>query len=178
MAGDRRRKIEYSLDETVQTVDLDKLIGRKTTAAEKETFVTLAIERIIERTQSGVDINGNSFAEYSEDYADKKGVDVSEVDLTLMGDMLLSIKRFPDRKNVKFGINDDKEAKKSFNHNTGDTLKKRTFFGLTVSEQKQIANAIKNAKDKPTTVRQAREQRELTLREAIDAIQLVRDDDG
>lgn len=178
MAGDRRRKIVYEMDETSQEIDIDRLLGRKASAAEREAFVSLAIERIIERTQSGQDINGRELAEYSEDYADKKGVDPSEVDMTLMGDMLLSIKRLSNRDKLKFGITDDLEAKKSYNHNTGDTLKKRTFFGLTSQEQKEIANSIKRSPSTPGTVREVRRQRELTLKEALESIRLDRDDDG
>lgn len=176
MAGDKRRKITYELDRTFQEVDLERLLGRKPTRVERELFVNVAIERIIERTQSGIDINGRAFKKYSEDYAQKKGVDISDVDMTLLGDMLLSIKRFPGRDKLIFGIDDDKEAKKSYNHNTGDTLPKRTFFGLTKEEQKGIAEAIKNRAEKPTTVREARRERELTLREAIEAIRVNREE--
>lgn len=176
MAGDKRRKITYELDETSQEVDLEKLLGRKPNRVENELFVNLAIETIIGRTQSGVDINGRDFADYSEKYAQKKGVDESDVDMTLLGDMLLSIKRFKGREKLTFGIDNDKEAKKSFNHNTGDTLKKRTFFGLTKGEQERIAKLIKEREEKPRTVKEAKKERELSLRDAIESI-VIRNED-
>jgi len=86
--------------------------------------------------------------------------------------MLLSIKRLRGRDKLTFGIENEDEAKKSYNHNTGDTLPKRTFFGLTKQEQKQIAESLKKKTDKPATVREARQERELTLREAIEALTL------
>lgn len=50
------------------------------------------ITHIIGRTMAGFDKNNEKFARYTKDYAEKKGVGRSDVDLLLSGEMLESLK--------------------------------------------------------------------------------------
>lgn len=51
----------------------------------------VVIDHIINRSAAGLDKNDKKFPKYSKDYAEKKGVGVSDVDLILEGEMLESI---------------------------------------------------------------------------------------
>lgn len=122
---------------------MTELLGRNPSDNELESFATEAINYMIERTQSGHDIKGDKFKAYTEDYADKKGVSRGDVDLTLFGDMLSSIVSDFQGDEVIIQMAGDLEIKKAYNHNVGDTLPKRTFFGLTRDEAKNIAEKIR-----------------------------------
>lgn len=95
------------------------------------------IEKIIKRTESGVDVKGKPFAKYSPNYiksAPFKAFDKSkgEVNLELSGDMLGLMDIVGESRNsVTIGWGDEDQIPKAFNHITGDTVKKRDFFGLT-----------------------------------------------
>jgi len=51
---------------------------------------------------------------------------------------------------VKIGFTDELETKKAFNHNSGDTVPKRQFFGITEKEvnaiKKEFASELKEKK--------------------------------
>lgn len=126
-----------------QKINLRNLLGRKPTSEEKVLFAELAIERINNRTLDGKDVNGKKFTKYSKDYAAKKGVTRSAVDLFLDGDMLDSIDLLAEtRDTVVIGIDGGVDALKSDNHNNGVTLPKREFFGITKKEAESIAKDI------------------------------------
>ena len=145
---DDTRKISYSKRQTSQEINLKDVLGRKPTPEEKSRFVEEAVDRIINRTQSGKQLTNVNFKRYSEEYAEQKGVSPSDVDMTLLGDMLESVKELSARGNkVRYGIDGGVDAKKSFNHNTGDTLPKRTWFGLTKKEAKEIGQRIKSEEE-------------------------------
>lgn len=134
-------KPKYSLSEISQEIDLEEVLGRRVSEVEARQFIDDAINLIIERTQSGEDINGKSFKEYSKDYAEFKGVSRGAVDLTLMGDMLAAVNGENEGTRVRLFIESD-QVPKAYNHNVGDTLPKRTFFGLTNSEIESIAGGL------------------------------------
>ena len=133
-------KDNFSIDKMSQEIDLGEILGRAPTQNEIAAFQEEAIEKIIERTQSSKDIDGRKFTKYSAAYAEEKGSD--KVDLTLMGDMLLSV----DARNrggvIELFIDDDLNTKKGYNHQVGDTLPKRTWFGLNAKEADEIAKRI------------------------------------
>lgn len=134
-------KPKYSLDEVSQEIDLEEILGRVPSEVEARQFIDDAINLIIERTQSGEDINGRRFKAYSEEYAKIKGTSRGDVDLTLMGDMLAGINADFERGKVKLFMEPD-QVPKAYNHNVGDTLPKRTFFGLTNSEIESLAGGL------------------------------------
>ena len=134
-----------------QTIDLEELLGRRPTASESSAFEIELLEKIIGRTQDGKDVNGKSFINYTEEYAETKGVSRSDVDLTLFGDMLLSMETSSSKGKIDLTI-EGEEAAKAYGHVSGfkghPTIKngpKRDFFGVSDREAKQIANNIKEA---------------------------------
>jgi len=108
----------------------------------KQRFIERAVETINDRTQAGTSITGKSFRKYSKAYAKEKGQ--SNVDLLLTGSMLSNTtgEDFSRDKVKLFVGGSDTETLKSFNHNVGDTLPKRTYFGLQQQEAKAIAREI------------------------------------
>lgn len=148
-----KRKI--AKNEVSQTINLKEFFGRNVSSDEKSRFISEAINRIIERTQDGKSIDNRSFKNYTKEYAEKKGVSRSAVDLTLLGDMLLSINSEQQRTNVvKLKIDESNQAAKAFAHSTGfqghPRIKngpKRDFFGLSKDEAQSIADRVKNNDD-------------------------------
>lgn len=143
-------KREVSQQKILQEIDLRDFYDRAPTQDEKQAFAQEAIERIIERTQAGEDINGRSFRGYTKEYAELKGVGRNEVDLTLFGDMLLSIQPRFEGDKVIIEIPRE-ETDKSYGHLSGfkghPTIKngpKRDFFGLNRDEAESIAESVKS----------------------------------
>jgi len=138
--------LNVSLDELSQEVDLASYLGRKPTANEKTAFAELAQAEIESRTLDGKTINGGKFKKYTKKYADLKGVTRDSVDLFLDGDMLDGIGRRKSKEKastVFIQMKKGLQTKKGFNHNTGDTVPRREFFGLTNQEAQGIANSVK-----------------------------------
>lgn len=143
-------RVQKSETEISQTIRLDEILGRPPTQLEKQRFLEEAVERIIERTQSGVDRNGKQFRQYTKEYAEEKGVSRGDVDLTLFGDMLLSIQGEESGNSVQLKI-EGEEAAKAYGHITGfrghptipNGKYKRDFFGLTEDEAQAIAESIR-----------------------------------
>lgn len=147
MAEFAKGVLKEDIGEVSQSIDLASYLNRKPTPEEKQAFAEAAIEKIRQRTLSNQDVNGDKFEQYSKEYADKKGVSRSSVDLFLEGDMLNSLNRNKsgERVNeVKIKVKGKLNTLKSHNHQTGQTLPQRRWFGLLESEAKEIANAIKN----------------------------------
>jgi hypothetical protein len=134
-------KPKLSLSEVSQEIDLSEVLGRTPTDVEAREFLDQAIDLIIERTQSGVDINGRDFVRYSEDYAEFKGVSRGDVDMTLTSAMLAGINGEADGTRVKIFVEPD-QVPKAFNHCKGDTLPRRNFFGLNTEEIETIASSL------------------------------------
>lgn len=130
-----------SLDELSQEIDLTRYVDGELTDEAKETFALAAIERINQRTLDGNNIHGRKFKKYSKDYAAKKGVSRDSVDMFLEGDMLNSLDYELTDNGVKIKIGES-ETPKAFNHQTGDTLPKRQFFGLIGQEVRDIASEL------------------------------------
>lgn len=123
------------------------MLGKTPTELQRKQFKELIVERIVSRTLNGEDINGETFTKYSEAYAKKKGVDPESVDLFLEGDMLPSIDEIEGRQPnmVKIAVIGKNENLKAYNHNIGDTLPQRTFFGVNDDELESIVGAIKSS---------------------------------
>lgn len=144
-----KRKIAKG--EVSQTINLRTLFGRNVSEDEKQRFVSEAVNRIIQRTQDGKSIDNKNFIRYTKDYAKEKGVSRSSVDLTLFGDMLLSINSENQRRNVvKLQIDESQQAIKAYAHSTGyeghphiKNGPKRDFFGLSDEEAQSIADSVK-----------------------------------
>lgn len=135
-------KTIISKDELSQEIDAVELFGEDVPLRVKQEFAERAIETIINRTQSGKSIHGKNFVKYSEAYAEKKGVGVNDVDLTLNFDMLGSLVDESSNK-IRLAV-DPGQAPKGYNHHVGDTLPRRSWFGITKSEARAIADELKN----------------------------------
>jgi hypothetical protein len=142
LAGTRK----ISLSEIEQKINVNRRIGKKASIDELEAFAQEAIERIRSRTLDGEDINGRSFAQYSESYAKQKGVSRNSVDLFLEGDMLESLdyEIDEDKGTVTIKVLGDLQVKKGYNHHVGDRLPKRSWFGLTPREADEIASTVES----------------------------------
>jgi len=136
-------KPKYSKSEVSQRFNLKELLGYEPSDRQKELFFELAADKMVERTTSGKDIDGKKFTKYTKGYAAFKGVSQSSVDLTLSGDMLSSFEESQSQKNVvKIKIAEGTETLKAYNHNVGDTLPTRTFFGF--KEEKDISRVLRD----------------------------------
>lgn len=137
------KKPEFSLERSRQEIDLTDYFPVDLSETAKKKFGELLIERMIERTQDGKSFYSRNFRQYTKQYAERKGVSIGDVDMTDTGDMLLSIKPGSEgRDKLILEISDSLQAKKSYNHNTGDTLPKRTFFGVQDKEIREIAKQV------------------------------------
>lgn len=138
---------KYTKKEVSQKFNLKKLLGYEPNERQKELFYNLVVDRIVERTAGGKSIDNRNFARYSENYAKKKGVSRDSVDLILEGDMLSSINPETQKNVIKIKMQEGVETLKAYNHNVGDTLPKRTFFGVTDKEVKSIIKDVDSLAD-------------------------------
>ena len=170
-----RRKI--SKDEISQSYDLKKLLDQnKVSKEQRDLFYQLVVDKIVDRTTGGKDINRKNFTPYSEKYAERKGVDVNSVDLVLTGDMLSSIERDQSvgSGRVKIKLDGD-EAEKAYYHTTGGKVPIRDFFGFDDSDDlKGIIRQVKRLQ--PREQEQEQEQPGIDLAELRSIIDAIRVD--
>ena len=164
MAEFAKGVLKEDLSEVSQTIDLAHYLGSKPTEEQKQAFADAAIETIKQRTLDNQDVNNKKFARYSQEYADRKGVSVDSVDLFLEGDMLDSIARIKSQEKsgtIKIKVKGKLNTLKAHNHQTGQTLPKRTWFGLLEKEVESIVSSIKEKtvddRNKKTTLAELRE---------------------
>ena len=115
---------------------------------------------------------GTAFAPYSEKYAEKKGVSVDDVDLTLLRDMLDSISITDiSQDSVTIGFDSSREIPKAFNHHTGDTVPERPFFGVEEGELDKVARRLRSeintSRDQDSERRRVQEETRRAEEEAI-----------
>lgn len=112
-------------------------------------------DRIVERTQSGIDKEGDKFVGYQQSYKKSLAFNVygksNQVDLTLTGAMLSSVTVVSvDSTTVKIGFTDNKQFQKASGHIDGtgahNALPVRDFWGLPLEDvQDIIKSAIKDS---------------------------------
>lgn len=136
--------------EVSQTIDLKKLLGVDVSEYPeiKEAIGQAIIDLMVSRTESGKDVSGNNFFQYSKEYknslAFKAFGKTNKVNLTQSGDMLAFLDIVENKGNtIKIGWADDEENAKAYNHNAGDTVPKRAFFGVTDNDLKKITDEFK-----------------------------------
>jgi hypothetical protein len=143
--------------EVSNTIDLEQVFGAKISDTDTRRLIAESlIEKIVKRTESGKDVNGKGFAKYSKEYVDSlefKAYDKSagKINMKLTGSMLASVDVLDDSSTkIKIGI-DNEDAPKAFNHQTGDTVKKREFFGVTQKDidevKKEFTSDIQSVSD-------------------------------
>ena len=102
------------------------------------------IDFIIQRTESGLDVRGSGFKPYSKAYQDSENFEAfsksaGDVNLVQEGNMINSINVIEASGNYfKIGFTDELNTLKAYNHNTGDTVPKREFFGINKKEMNEI----------------------------------------
>jgi hypothetical protein len=114
----------------------------------KEAIGQAIIDFIRDRTESGVDVAGKRFDSYSKDYKDSDAFKAygktNKVNLSQTGDMLQLMDIVnSDGNTIKIGWEDTVENAKAYNHNIGDTVKKRQFFGVTSEDIKKLSKEFK-----------------------------------
>lgn len=133
-------------------MDLKELFGVPLTGSEalKQKIGQAMIDKIIQRTESHKDVNGSKFAAYSKEYVDSlqfKAFDKtkSDINMKLTGQMLSTLDITADKgSKITIGWDDEQENAKAYNHNVGDTVTKREFFGLTDQELQEIKAEFKD----------------------------------
>jgi hypothetical protein len=118
----------------------------------KRAIAQAIIDVILERTENGLAKGGKRSlkAPYSDEYAASlpfkaNGKSKGKVNMTLNGDMLGLLDMIDETPNtITIGWVDEKENLKAYNHNVGDTVPKRDFFGLTKGEIKEITQRFKS----------------------------------
>ena len=139
--------LKVTKQEISQVIELEDIFGGRVSRLARDQFASKVIEQMIERTQSGISRNKRSFTEYSKEYAERKGVDRKDVDLTLFGDMLGSIEAEALRgQKIKISIEGTKNNLKAYNHMTPkdevNKLPQREFFGMTKQQLREVAYEV------------------------------------
>ena len=101
------------------------------------------IDKMVERSEKGKDLRGNSLEKYKKSYKQSDQYEAfgksSKVNMTLSGGMLSRMDILDSTGNeIKIGWDDSTENAKAFNHMTGDTVTKRQFFGMSASAVKEV----------------------------------------
>ena len=142
--------LKLAQSEVSQTIDLKKVLGIDLTdyPEVKKAIGQAIIDLMVSRTEDGLDVNGKKFAKYSNEYKEslpfKAFGKTAKVNLTQAGDMLSLIDILDDSGNkLKIGWADETENAKAYNHNTGDTVPKRQFFGITDEDLRKITDEFK-----------------------------------
>lgn len=144
-------KIKLTEDEVSQTIDIKKVLGDSSEIdSVSEAFAQALIDKMVERTQEGRDVNGKLFPKYSTSYVNSLpfkvfGKSKNDVNMTLTGDMLASIEPEIDQGKIKLSVTGSENILKAFAHMTGykghpvlDGKPKREFFGVSDAELEKI----------------------------------------
>jgi hypothetical protein len=145
-------KPKFSEDSVTQEIDLGKLLGLDLSDASelKQYIGQLIIDKIKTRTEDGIGFNGKPLkSPYSKTYSDSMefkafGKSKSKVNMTLSGDMLGLMDIVEDKGDkITIGWDDPEQNAKAYNHNTGDTVPKRPFFGINNKELYEIIREVR-----------------------------------
>lgn len=128
-------------------------------AEEREAIALEVIEKIIKRSKSGKDVNGESFPALSKPYAKYKGKIAGSraSNLTLTGDMLDSIEILTNRSGkviigYENGSNENAKAdgniRGTYGSNTPNKKVAREFLGINESELSNILSKYPKGTDK------------------------------
>ena len=163
--------LKASLDELSQTINLSKEAG--VDLSNDPVLVNEIgqeiIDYMVDRAKDGRGLGGEKLkSPYSKEYSESLefkafGKSRNEVNMTLTGDMLGAIDIADDSADrLKIAIVEDDQVPKAYNHQVGDTVPRRTFFGLTKEELDEVLSNYKDEfnqikEDRADTVRRIRE---------------------
>jgi hypothetical protein len=141
-------KLNLSQSEVSQEFDLVEIFGQEVTPDVALAFGQALIDRMIDRTNSNQKLGGGPFSgkasTYSESYAESlefkaAGKSINDVNMELSGGMKSDVDILEASPTfLKIGLRDETETKKAYNHQVGDTLPARPWFGVTKSEVDDI----------------------------------------
>jgi hypothetical protein len=125
---------------------------------ERVAIAEVLLTHIVTRTLNGEDKNNKKFKNYTEKYADLKGVDVSDVDLTLDGEMLEALELVSHKSGeITIGYKDPSEelsgkveGNRSGFYGKSKKKKARDFLGITQSDLSLLLGAYEDA-DEPVS---------------------------
>jgi hypothetical protein len=116
------------------------------------------IDRIRDRTAANKSVYGVGLKDYSTDYIksaafEQYGKSANDINMTLTGSMLESLDIIESTENtITIGFLDDTNEAKAANHNVGNTVPKRPFFGINATETQELIDEFAELVDKPQTV--------------------------
>lgn len=134
-----------TLDKVSQTINLNEVVGSDISSDEKlvSKIGQAIIDYMDQRVEDGLGYGRKKLkSPYSKSYASSlnftaAGKSKNHVNMRLSGDMMSSIDLLDTSgAEITLGI-EGSEAPKAFNHQTGDTVPKREFFGVTKDEIKK-----------------------------------------
>ena len=120
---------------------------------ERVAIAEVLLTHIVTRTLNGEDKNNKKFKNYTEKYADLKGVDVSDVDLTLDGEMLEALELVSHKSGeITIGYKDPSEelagkveGNRSGFYGNSKKKKSRDFLGITQSDLSLLLGAYEDS---------------------------------
>jgi hypothetical protein len=139
--------LKLSQEEVSQTLNLNELFGANLSgnSALVQEIGQAIIDKIISRTEAGKSVDGTKLkSPYSKMYSESLefkafGKSKNKVNMTLTGSMIGTIDILESRGGkLKIGWSDAEENAKAYNHNAGDTVPRRAFFGLNEKELQEI----------------------------------------
>jgi len=169
-------------------INLDDLFGERldVSRSTREAIGQAVIDRIVERTQSGIDKFGRSMGAYSKSYRDSLAFKVTkggqkEVNLTQTGDMLGSLTIVDQTaRTLTIGYDDSEQNTKAYGHISGmqghpvldGKVKKRDFLGLPKSELEKIASEFETQAKQVDAIENAstRQQLDQVVTDLIDQL--------
>lgn len=173
-------KPKATLEEVSQKIDLNEIIGSD--ISNDEQLILKIGQKIIDYIEERVD-DGLGYGRtklkspYSDGYADSltfkaAGKSKNDVNMKLSGDMMASIDIIEvNGSKITIGIDDPDQAPKAFNHQTGDTVPRRPFFGVTKQELKEYV--LSEFKDEIKAKRTTSSEQQSRLISAIRGIRTL-----
>lgn len=147
---------KVSLSQFEQEIDLGEFfedVDFSRAGSLKDEIAQAIIDLIVSRTEAGdgirISANGQGRpvklkSPYSDEYEKSlpfkaAGKSKNKVNMTLTGDMLASVEVLQTKGNkIKIGIADDDQIPKAYNHQVGDTVPERPWFGISKDELDSI----------------------------------------
>lgn len=172
IASNKPRNRVISKSQIVQRIDFEEFFGVDLSSHRglKLAIGQALLDRILERTADGIDVNGDKFPKYSDAYKKSLpfkawGKSAGDVNLELTGQMLGTLDFINEGSNdLTLGWDNEEQILKAYNHITGDTVPKRDFFG---ANQADIDAVAKQFEGELSRVRQNREEETQERRAAV-----------
>lgn len=133
---------DYVVEYTYTPPDLIEKVPEDRRSEVQEEIATFLLESILEHVGSGKSpVAGGKFkSTLSSEYAERKGDNLANLDLT--GDMLRALEfKISKDGSITFGVWDDDQAPKFYNHQVGDTLPRRQVLPEEEQSFKREINA-------------------------------------